>query len=245
MKVVIIEDEKGAVNILKYLLKTINKDMNIVGVAEGVTEAYTIIQQKQPDLVFLDIKLKDGSAFDLLKMFNEINFWIIFTTAYNDFAIKAFKFSAIDYLLKPIDIIDLKEAINRAKKLNQIRIKHREMLLILQNYLNNKIDKIVLNLSDEKKILLIKNIIRLEADGAYTVFITNEGKITTSKNLKNYQEMLGNEKFIRIHQSHLINKDFIKSYEKSGYLILKNDEKIPVSFRKRNLIKTLLKEIRQ
>ncbi len=245
MKVIIVEDEAAAANILKYMLNTITRNIEVVDTATGVTDAYAKINFHKPGLIFLDIKLSDGNAFDLLKKFHQIDFKIIFTTAYNDYAIKAIKHSAIDYLLKPIEPIELRKAISRATNIINEKEKYNQMLEILQEHMENNKEKVVLNTGNGKCVIQTNEILRLEADGAYTQFVLNDRKVTVSKNIKYYQELLDEKLFIRTHQSHLVNKDKIVGYEAKGFVILSNNEKIPVSVRKRQIIKSIFKKKRK
>ncbi len=241
MKVIIVEDETAAQKILHFMLENFFKDIKIVATAVGIKDAYSAINFHNPDLVFLDIKLVDGTAFELLQKFGEINFGIIFTTAYNEFAIKAFKYSTIDYLLKPINPVELQAAVKRAIKLKKDKDKYRELLALLNSYTQQQSKKLSLNTTKGKCIFPEEDIIRLVADGSYTTFILKNKKITVSKNIKYYEKILGKENFIRTHQSHLVNIKHIVSLESSGNIILSNGDKVPVSVRKKPVIKVLFK----
>jgi len=240
IKTLIIEDELNVRNALKKILKLIDNSIEIVAETGLVQEAVKLIDKHQPQLVFLDIELEDGTGFDLLQQLNQINFKIIFTTAYNQYAIKAFKFSAIDYLLKPIDPTELSEAISRAKTEIKNKINHQELIDILNSNLAQKEEKIVLKTTEQRYVILVKNIIRLEADGAYTLFITTNQKIIVSKHLKHYEKMLSNS-FIRCHQSHLVNSQHIIGFDKNDLLQMTNNESAPVSTRKKADILKYLK----
>ena len=241
MKVIIVEDEAAAQKILQYMLENFFDNIKIVATAVGVKDAYSAINFHNPDLVFLDIKLSDGTAFDLLQKFNDINFGIIFTTAYNEFAIKAFKYSTIDYLLKPINPMELQSAVKRAIQLKKDKDKYRELLDLLNSYTSKQQKKLILNTTKGKCMFSEEDIVRLVADGSYTTFILKNKKITVSKNIRHYEKILGNEQFIRTHQSHLVNIKHIISLEPSGKIIMSNGDKVPVSVRKRPIIKSLFK----
>ena len=237
---IIIEDELNVREGLKKMLAIIAPSIHIVAETAYVSKAIDLIQLHKPDLVFLDIELEDGTGFDILNQLKKIDFNIIFTTAYNQYAIKAFKYSAIDYLLKPIDPLDLENAIKRATENIKYDNEHEELLKILQNNIDKKEAKIVLKTTEQRYIFKTKDIIRLEADGAYTLFVTTTNKVIVSKNIKFYQDILDHN-FIRSHQSHLINKKHVKGVK--GYnIILSNNDIVPISTRKKTDIIKLISE---
>lgn len=235
---IIIDDEPNSRDTIKEMLARYCQ-LAIVGEAEGVEAGLKLIKAQEPNLIFLDIKMNDGTGFDLLKKIENRNFHVIFTTAYDQFAIKAIKYSALDYLMKPIDIDELKEAVNKAKAAMKINKDQNDPKLdvLLQNTFNpEKLQKIVLSTAEGMHIVEIKNIIRCEADDYYThVFIEGRKRIMISKTLKEVENTLSGNTFVRNHKSHLVNVDYIKTYVKSdgGYLIMKNGDKIPVSRRKK------------
>ncbi len=235
IKTILIEDEFNARSALKKMLNILDSNINIIAETGHVSEALNLIKTKKPDLIFLDIELEDGKGFDILEQLDTIDFKLIFTTAYNQYAINAFKFSAIDYLLKPIDPNELQHALERAMTSIKYQKEHLELLEILENNLEKKEQKIVLKTTEQRYIIAVNNIIRLEADGAYTIFITKNQKIIVSKHLKFYQELL-DEQFIRCHQSHLVNKNHIKGIDTKGFLLLSNEQTVPISTRKKNEI---------
>jgi len=238
MKVLIVEDEVNAQNVLMYLLREFFPELDMVGIAAGITEAKKLINQKHPDLVFLDVRLEDGTGLDLLQQLENINFDVIFTTAYSNYAIQAIKFGAADYLLKPIVPNELQEAV--------LKIKHKrgeEKFKSLDNFSGVQKDEqtITVKTSDQTYLISVFDIIRLEADGAYTNIITSEQTIIASKNLKFFERILSNDLFIRTHQSHLVNKNHIKNFHKAGSLEMSNQEMVPVSFRKKSIVRKILK----
>jgi len=239
IRTIIIEDELNVREALKKMLQIISPAIQIIGESAFVKEGSDLIKKHQPDLVFMDVELEDGTGFDILNQLETIEFSIIFTTAYNQFAIKAFKYSAVDYLLKPLDPEELKNAVDRAFENVAHSNKHKELLKVLQNNINKKEEeKIVLKTTEQRHIISVKNIIRLEADGAYTNFFTVDKKIIISRNLKFYQDIL-NKNFIRIHQSHLINKQHIKNIKKTT-LIMSNGNCVPIATRKKTEILKLI-----
>jgi len=241
MKVVLIEDEINVREVFKKMILILAPTIEIIGESGKVDDAIELINLTKPDLIFMDIELENGTGFDVLKKINIDKVKIIFTTAYNQYAIKAFKYSAIDYLLKPIDPLELESAINRVASVLSTEKEHLDLLKVLQANIASKESKIVLKTSNQRYIIKTLDIIRLEADGAYTLFVTKEQKIVVSKNLKYYQELLDESIFVRCHQSHLINVKNIKGLDKNGNLIMSNQDVVIVSMRKKNKIKQIFR----
>ena len=233
MKALIVEDEVDARKVLKFLLKQYFPDIDIIGEASSVSKARSIILKEKPELVFLDVRLEDGTGFDLLNNLEHIDFQIIFTTAYDNYAIKAIKFAATDYLLKPINPEEFKTAINSA--ISKIQ-RHSEYLQRTKDT-----QTISVKTAEQTYIVSINDIIRLEADGSYTTIITKNSRIIASKNLKSFEKKLPENSFIRTHQSHLINKEYIKYIDKDGRLKLSNNDSVPIAFRKKSIVRNLLK----
>ena len=233
---IIVEDMPDALQLLKSDLKNNHPEIKIVDTAQSVVEAAKALRSTQPDILFLDIMLGDGTGFDILEIFPELKSKIIFVTASDEFAIRAFKFAAIDYVLKPYSIEELTQAIERAKE--QIQ-PNKERLNILKDTLSapgQKPDKISLHTLDKIIIVNLDDIIRCESDSNNTIFyLKNEQKIFVTKTLKYFADMLKNYQFLRVHQSHLVNLQCISAFIKTdgGYLMLKNGENIPVSVRKK------------
>jgi two-component system, LytTR family, response regulator len=227
------------------LLKTYADDVQVVAVAGSVSEAVIAIQQHRPELLFLDIQLHGQSGFDLLKQLDEINFAIIFVTAYDHYGIQAVKFAALDYLLKPIDIDELKTAISKARKTIQ-QTKTNDRLSHLLEYLkdeNEASPRIALPMFGETRYVNVKDIARCEADNTYTRFFLADGEqVLVSKTLKEYADMLTRYSFLRTHQTHLVNIAYIKSWirEDGGSLLLKDNTKIPISKINRTKVKEML-----
>lgn len=230
IKAVIIDDIPEAITVLTADLATYCSNIEIIGTANGVVSGAKLIQQVKPDLVFLDIQMPDGSGFDLLEILQERNFKLIFTTASDEFAVKAFKFSAIDYLLKPIDPDDLIQAIERLDHQDS----PTDRLELLKTNLEQP-KKLALNTVDKIHIVELADIIRLESNINYTKFYFKDGsKLLVTKTLKEFDKLLSEHNFIRIHQSHLIAKNQIKAFLKQqGEVLLKDESRIPVSTRKK------------
>jgi len=233
---IIIEDMADALQLLKSDLESHHPEIKVIDTARSVVEAAKLLRKTQPDILFLDIMLGDGTGFDILEIFPDLSSKIIFVTASDEYAIRAFKFAAIDYVLKPYSNEDLATAITRAK--DQIE-PNKERLSILKNTLaapETKPDKISLHTLDKIIIVSLENIVRCEADNNNTVFYLKEGrKIFVTKTLKYFADMLSSYEFLRVHQSHLVNMQCINAFIKSdgGYLLLKNKETVPVSVRKK------------
>ncbi len=245
MKALIVDDEASNRENLQQLLQSYAPDVEVGAVAEDVDTALKAIIMHRPELVFLDIQLFHQSGFDLLKQLDEINFEIIFVTAYDQYGIQAVKFAALDYLLKPIDIDELTAAISKARKAISQKQKNERLGYLLE-YLkddNQARPRIALPLFGETRYVNITDIVRCEADNTYTRFVLNGGEqILVSKTLKEYAGMLLNYGFLRSHQSHLVNIVFIKSWlrEDGGSLLLIDGAKIPVSKLNREKVKEML-----
>ena len=233
---ILVEDLPIALQMLKDDLTTHHPEIDIIGTAKSVVEAAKILQKNQPDILFLDIMLGDGTGFDILEIIPNLKSKIIFVTASDEFAIKAFKFAAIDYILKPYSLKDLSIAIEKAT--NQIAPESAQLEVLKQNISNtNQPKKISLATSEKIVVVSLDEIIRCESDNNYTTFyLENQSKILVSKTLKYYADLLSEHQFLRVHQSHLVNIKFIKEFIKSdgGYLILTDKKTVPVSVRKRS-----------
>ena len=238
LRSIIIDDEENGRETLLYSLKEVCPDVEVVGQADSAMTGMTLIKRHNPDLVFLDIEMPAGSGFDLLENIDNINFEIIFTTAYDQYAIKAFKFSAVDYLLKPIDLTDLKEAVRMVEEKKAI-IDTTKRYELLKDNLDNKesaFHRLALPTSDGLDFFEVKDIIRCEANGNYTMFYLNDGgKILVGKTLKEYAELLEEHNFFRTHKTHLINLDYVKKYVKGigGYVILHDGTNVEVAKRRK------------
>jgi len=246
LNTVIIDDEEKSRQTLRQMLSLFCENVQIIGEAKDVRTGVELLSIVKPDLVFLDIKMPDGNGFDLLRNLKTRNFNLIFTTAYDQYAIKAFKFSAIDYLLKPIDTDELKAAVKKAENNPVANVSKVDNLLTNLNDPKKEDQKIILSTAEGMHIIKIKNIIRCQADDYYTNFYLNDGrKIMISKTLKENEELLADYNFIRPHRSHLVNIAYIKKYVKSdgGYIVLADGTQVPVSRRKKDVMVEYLKGI--
>jgi len=237
-KAVIIEDEKLGVTNLTNMLARYCPEVEVIGVAGSVTEAVDLLNDPDcnPDVAFLDINLSDGLVFQVLNQLDDVNFEVIFVAAYEQFAIKACEYSAIGYILKPIDGEQLVAAVSRIKpgKLNKIT----ERLQMFSQHYNvpNKFEKIGVAAIDGIYFVYLKDIVRFEGEDNYThIFLKNGEKITASKTIKAYEDMLAGANFFRVHKSHVINLNFIKKFVKGdgGFLVMEDGKQIDVSRRRR------------
>ena len=241
INVVIIDDEQDAINSIELIINEYCSNAQVIGTASSATEGRAVILNKKPDLVFLDIEMPRGNGFDLLEMLPERNFEIIFITAYNNFAIKAFKYSAIDYILKPIDIDEFIEAMDRAEQ-RILQYKKEPVKgdnkydLLLENIKTNRPTKIMVPTSEGHIYIEIVNISRIEAEGSYSMlYLADDKKILVSKNLKEFENMLSDNHFFRPHNSHLINLEQVKKYvvKDGGYIEMADETIVPISRRRK------------
>ncbi|MBA3985664.1 MAG: response regulator transcription factor [Flavobacteriales bacterium] len=232
LKAVIVEDEKHSREILKNLLENFCEGIEVLAMAGSVNEALDIIPKSKPDLVFLDIELQSGTGFDILTQLPKINFEVIFTTAFDQYAIKAVKFSSLDYLLKPIDLEELQLAVEKAKQIKNKETYSNQLKSLLQNIQQPKLFKICLATSDGFEFVNTQDILYCEAGGSYTTFVLANGKkLLVSKHLKEYENMLSDQHFMRVHNSYLINLKEVKKYVKAdgGYIVMNNDDIVSIS----------------
>ena len=237
ISVVIVDDEPKARETIAKLLALSPVKVNVIGAAEDIATGFETISHLSPQLVLLDINLPDGTGFDLLKKFEKINFQVVFITAHEEYAIQAFKCSALDYVLKPINSADFFRAIERANE----RLSNDEMAGKLNALLSNldKLRKVVLKTAESIHIINVDTIIRCEADVNYTTFFLVNGKrLLVSKPLKDYDELLCPAGFFRTHQSHLINLDHMLRYDKNdgGYIVMDDNSPVPVSTRRKEAL---------
>lgn len=249
---VLIDDDKHLREGLKALLLRYTNEINIIGEAESVKTGVATLEKLQPQVIFLDIHLADGTGFDILEQLaqkkGKTSAHIVFITAHEQYALKAFKFSALDFILKPVDPEELQNAIEKIKEAVGKSSSFEHIDLLLEN-IRKKVDnfkRIALSTSDGIHLFEVSDIIRCEAKGNYTeFFIKNHKPILISKTLKEYEEMLKEHGFERIHQSHLINLSYLKSYIKSdgGYVIMADNTNIPIAQSKKEKLQDLIKSL--
>jgi len=234
MRAVIIDDEQRARTYLRGILEDQFKEVEIVGEANGVAAGKELVESENPDLIFLDVQMQDGTGFDLLAKIDRSKFYVIFVSAYDRFAITAIKFSAVDYLLKPVETVDLGLAIDKISQSKSTDEVQQKLDLLLNNI--NKIDKIALPSLNGIEFIKLENIIRCESDNNYTNFYLTSGeKIIVSKTLKEYEDMLDNKGFFRTHKSHIINLAYLKKYIKGegGIAVMEDGSEVTVSRRRK------------
>ena len=233
MNAVIIDDEATVRNSIKSLLNEHFPDINILGTAGSVEEGYEAVIKYRPELLFLDIELPDGTGFDLLRKFQQIPFKIIFVTGHQEYALDAIKVSALDYVLKPVDTDELRHAVEKAGEIISQEEQKLKFQALNENLQSKKVLKrIILHTSDHLQLVSVSDIIRAEADSNYTSFSLSDGKhVLVSRTIKEFESLLSGSGMIRVHQSHLVNINYIDRFVKKdgGYLLLKEGTKIPVS----------------
>jgi len=248
IRTIVIDDEVQARETILNMLASYCPDVEVVATAGSVKEGIKTLKEIKTDLLLLDIKMADGTGFDLLKKLDNLDFRLIFITAFEEFAIRAIKFSAIDYILKPFDPDELINAIQKAGSLIQKDQLSLRLGALYENLdlINTSQKKIVLKTTDSVHIVKLNEIIRCESEKNYTHFYTIQSdKITVSRTLKEYNELLSEYNFYRVHQSHLVNLDHVKRYEKmgGGKLIMDDDSEVPVSFRKKEDLMRIFKNL--
>ena len=244
---VLIDDEIDSIRVLERMLTSYCPEVTIVGKADGVEIGMHVIQSTKPDLVFLDIEMTHGNAFDLLNQLQPIDFQVIFVTAFDNYALRAFKYSAVDYLLKPVDIGDLQSALERVMQKTQGKTFLTQMETLLYNVetFQLTLQKMAVPTLTGLVFIPIKDIMRFEAQGSYTtIFLTNGEQIIATRNIKEYEDLLPPAIFCRVHNSHIINLHKIQKYHKGrgGYVVMEDGNTIEVASRRREeFLRRLLK----
>jgi two-component system LytT family response regulator len=233
IKAVLIDDEKIIIESLGMLLSEHCPDVEVIATADSYREGIRILDEYQPDLIFLDIEMPHGSGFELLERFPDRNFDVIFVTAHSHYAIKAFKFSAVDYILKPVDIQELIQAVGRIKRYRNLERNTTQRYRILQENLKAPgPTRLAVPTSKGMDFIHIDDILRIQADGRYsTIFTRDNRNILVARNLGQYSKLLSDGNFFRSHHSHLINIDHIKKYlhRDGGTIILRDGSRVPLA----------------
>ncbi len=241
---ILIDDEERARDSLRTLLTSYCPDVNIVAECANVPDGVLAINKHNPKLIFLDIEMPEYNGFELLSFFRDVDFEIIFVTAYNDYALKAFEVSAVDYVLKPVDIDKLKAAVDKASKRLEGHDMKNRLDVLKDSFKTNQFNKIALPLAEGLLFVDVMEIVYLEADGAYTnVWLKDGSKILVSKKIKFFEEVLeGRQNFFRSHRSFMVNINFIKKYNRSdNSLLLDNGKNIIISRDRKTEFETQLK----
>jgi two-component system LytT family response regulator len=229
--VIIVDDEPNGSESLSLLIKEYCPSLHIVAIASNVPEAVSAIRLHKPQVVFLDIEMPDGSGFEVIDKTTEQNYHVVFTTAYEQYALKAFKLNALDYLLKPVSIEELLEAVKKLERIKDTPPVNWSELLREVNFRSRK-QKISIPTQEGLLFIDTENILRLEADSNYThLFLTTGKKHTASKTLKEFESLLEESLFVRVHSAHLVNLSRIEKYIKGdgGYVVLNDGSSVPVS----------------
>ena len=237
---VVIDDEPDAVDFINSNIGEYCQGLDVCGKAHNVKDGVALINEIKPDLVFLDVEMPNGTGFDLLTHFPQKEFDVVFITAFNHYAIKAIKFSAVDYILKPININEFIESVNRViqKRATNTLSGNENFEVLLENLRTSHPTRLVIPTSDGREYLNPKDIIRIEADRSYSwFFISDKRKILVSKHLKEFQDLLNDRNFFRPHNSHLINLDFVKKFVRhdGGYIEMTDGSQIPISRNRKDL----------
>lgn len=251
IRTVIIDDESTAREAVTHMIDLYSDNkVEIVGYGDSVKGGIEAINRHNPDLVLLDIKMPDGNGFEVLKAFGDISFDVIFITAYEQYAIKAFKFAALDYLLKPIDPEEFRKAIERTGENSGDKSLNMQLQLMMEHMkkpsTQREDKKIVLRSADSIHLVYINDIMRVESDRNYATFylVNEDHPVTVTKSMRNFVEVLEDYGFVRVHQSHIINTDHINRYMKNDCEIVMTDEsRIPVSTRKRDFLLKRFEEL--
>jgi len=248
----LIDDDSNLRAGMKGLLEMYAPNIKILGEADSVKAGITAIAEHKPDVVFLDIQLGDGTGFDILEQLTQkhgkLTSHVVFITAHEEYAVKAFRFSALDYLLKPVDPEDLRKVVEKITKVLANNDSYAHIDLLLEN-IRKKVDKfkrIALSTSDGIHLFEVSDIIRLESQDNYTKFYIKDNKpVLIAKTLKEYEDLLSEQGFERIHQSHLINLAYLRSYIKKdgGYAVMADNSHLPISQRKRERLQDLLRSL--
>ena len=228
IRALVVDDEAPSRDVICNYLRDFCTDIEVAATASSVKTAYRAIQKHDPDIVFLDIEMPDGKGFDLLKMFSKINFRVIFVTAYSEYAIKAFRVNAADYLLKPVKIDELTAAVEKIRQENRWNQDAGKLTALIRSMTENAQHQPTIIVSNIKgfEVLKISEIIMCKADGYCTNFyLMGNRKVQSSKNLKQYEDMLSEHNIIRVHHSYLVNISHIQSFTRQGEILLSEKHK--------------------
>lgn len=248
LRAIVIDDVENIRKKNIEIIKAKCPNVSIIGQADSVESGYKLIKQTSPELVFLDVDMPDGTGFDLLQKLKQIQFKVIFITGFEDFAIRAFRFSAIDYLLKPLDPNELVEAVKKVEDSlgkDTFELKLNNLFTNLERPKN--LQKLILKTFDKIYSVNVQDIVNCESDKNYTTFyFVNAPKLTVSTNLKEYENLLSPHNFFRSHQSHLINMAYFDHFIKSeggNTIVMKNKTTLPLSVRKKEEFLLLLDKL--
>ncbi|MDV3307965.1 MAG: LytTR family DNA-binding domain-containing protein [Cyclobacteriaceae bacterium] len=238
IRVVIVEDEPHSRMSLENLLRDYCPNTQVVGRSDNIADGVREISTRRPDLLFLDIEMPGGNGFELLEQCDGLDFEVIFTTAFEHYALKAIKFSALDYLLKPIDVDELQEAVRKVMQKKERDAENLKVTTLLRNLGKSKLDQtIALATAEGLEFIRVSDIYYCQAEGSYTLFhLKNSGRLLVSKHLKEYENLLGDYGFFRVHNSFLVNLSEVARYVKGdgGYLVMSNGDAVNLSARRKD-----------
>ncbi len=243
IQTIIVDDEKQSRIALCEELNAFEHDIEIIGEADNVKSAVKLIDEKKPDLLFLDINLGDGSGFNVLEQITWKDLKVVFVTAYDQYAIKAFKFNAIDYILKPINSIELKQAIEKATAQKNTLLSSSNFKELIHNFRNTIQKKIAIPTSEGISFIPVDEIIRCQSDSNYTfIYLLKGERILTAKTLREFEELLSEWGFERIHNSHIVNINEMSKYvnKDGGYVVMRDGSNVPVAQRKKTHLLSIL-----
>jgi two-component system LytT family response regulator len=246
IKAIVIDDENRTRDLIVKMINSFGFEIEAIAGGDNVKNGIESIEREKPDLVFLDIQMPDGTGFDLLKSVKNKDFEVVFITAHEEFAIKAIKFSALDYILKPIDQSELKAAVEKAIRTVDDRKEEVQFEALQQNINPTQKRRLVLKTQESVHVVDLENIIRCEADRNYTsFFLTGGKKILVSRTLKEYETLLIGHNFLRVQQSHLVNLDYVDRYDKGngGSVVMKDGSEVPLSPAKRDVFFKILENL--
>jgi two-component system LytT family response regulator len=247
IRTLLVDDEIDSILVLRKLLELNCPEVEVVGQADGLYSAAPVIERESPDLLLLDVAVNGGSAFDLLNGLEKINFQVIFISAYDTHAIEAFKYSAVDYLLKPVDGGQLKKAIEKAVRLSTGKGMEERLRVLLNNIatLQQAQQKIAVPTMNGLSFVFLKDILRLESKGSYTtIILADKRQLVTTRSIKEYETLLPDSIFYRVHNSHIVNLNRVHEYQKGrgGFVVMEDDSSIEVAIRRREeFLRKLLK----
>jgi two-component system LytT family response regulator len=232
---IIVENEIKAQKLLISILRDFVGNVEVLGTATRTDDAQELINRTKPDLVFLDIELDDGNAFDLLEKTDHRNFKLIFLTAYDRYALKAFQYEAVDYIVKPYSPNEIIKAVKRVDRIPVFELYRDELLALAQRERTDS-GRITVSNSDGLQVLKVAEIVRLEGDRSYcTFYLVNGERILVSRPLKDFEKVLPADAFFRVHQTHLVNLNYVKkiSTEDGGFILMENRDQVPLAKRRR------------
>ncbi|MEL6864649.1 MAG: LytTR family DNA-binding domain-containing protein [Bacteroidota bacterium] len=246
IRVAIVDDELNSRELLRNMLTEYCEEVEVVGEAEDVESGIELLKKQTVDLALLDIEMPGGDGFEILNAFPYKHFKVIFITGYDQYAIRAIKYAALDYLLKPLDLSELKQAIRKAQRLNNDQSERLQVLEQQYHQEEQQLQQIVLPDRGQYNLIHLKEVLYISAQGSYVLFYLEDGSSKiTSNSLSYYEELLPNDRFFRIHKSHIVNVAKVKSYEtgRAGNALLTNGMSIPVAARRKSTFVHLWNQI--